>query len=223
MTALFIATTVDHDARLQQQVRLLSEKRAAQGKFALALLFWEDIVSGLLLNPSIFRAHYPQVVLADTNATNKERLLAALELGYYGANLWAYILLIDGEYGSMAQADPDELIANRRIIEFRAQQLLEPNDAASILEALAQVRSGCLSPKTSKSDWNTVEIQAKRVSSRLQTASSLLPLAELNVLDLALLLGRMYFSTDDLPSTKVRAGVEARVRSILLTLSDSAY
>lgn len=222
LTTLFIATTADHDAKLQQQVRLLSDKRVAQGKFAVALLFWDDIIGGLLLNPAVFRAHYPQVVLGDVNAVDKDRLLAALELGYYGADLWAYILLIYGEFGWMAQADPDELIANLRILECRAQQLLSPDDAAPILGALAQVCSGCLSPKTAKADWDPVEIQAKRASSRLQKASSLLPLSESNVLDLALQLGRIYHHTDDLPAANVRADVETKVQAILPAASGPA-
>jgi hypothetical protein len=31
LTTLFVATTADYDAKLQQQVRLLSDKRVAQG------------------------------------------------------------------------------------------------------------------------------------------------------------------------------------------------
>jgi hypothetical protein len=129
LNTLFVATTADNDARLQQQVRLLSEKRVAEGKFAVALLFWDDIVSGLLLNPAVFRAHYPQVILADGNS-DKERLIAALELGFYGADLWAYVILVYGEFGWLAQTDPDELIANLRILERHTQQLLAPDDAA---------------------------------------------------------------------------------------------
>jgi hypothetical protein len=37
LTTLFIATTADHDARLQEQVRSISDKRAAEDKFAVAL------------------------------------------------------------------------------------------------------------------------------------------------------------------------------------------
>jgi hypothetical protein len=222
LTTLFIATTADHDAKLQQQVRILSDKRVGQGKFAVALLFWDDIVGGLLLNRAVFSAHYPQVVLADVNAVNKERLLAALEFGYYGADLWAYIVLIYGEFGRIAQADPDQLIANLRILERRAQQLLSPPDAADILHRLEQVRTGCLSEKAAESDWDPIEVQAKQVSSRIQSASSLLPMAESNVLELALQLGRIYHHADDLPKTNVRADVEAKVRGILPAASGPA-
>lgn len=136
LTALFIATTADHDAKLQEQVRLLSDKRVAQDHFAVALLFWDDIVGSLLLNPAVFKAHYPQIQLANVEHVDKERLIAALELSYYGADLWSSITLIFGDFGIMAQADPDELIATFRILERRTEQLLPPGDAAPIHQAL---------------------------------------------------------------------------------------
>lgn len=52
-------------------------------------------------------------------------------------------MLIYGEVGWMALADPDELIANLRIMERRTQQLLPPDDATPILASLAEVRDGC--------------------------------------------------------------------------------
>jgi len=222
LTTLFIATTGDYDAVLQQQVRLLSDKRVANDQFAVALLFWDDIVSGLLLNAAVFRAHYPQIVLTDPSVVDKERLIAALELGYYGADIWAYIVLIYGEFGWMAQADPDELIANLRILERRAQQLLAPDDATPILESLALVRRVCLSEKKTKSDWDPAEVHAKRIQSRLQKASSLLPLAESNVLGLGLQLGRIYHHSDDPPTATVREAVETKVRDVLPLSSDVA-
>lgn len=222
LTTLYIATTADHDAKLQEQVRSLSDARVAQGKFAVALLFWDEIVAGLLLNPAVFRAHYPQVVLTNTQSVDKERLIGALELGYRGADLWAYVILIYGEVGWMAQADPDELIANLRIMERRIQQLLPPDDAAPILASLAEVRDGCLSPKNAEADWHPVEDHAKRVASRVQAAASLLPLSESNMLDLASQLGRIYHHANDLPSAKVRNDVEQKVRSMLPAASDDA-
>jgi hypothetical protein len=221
LNTLFLATTTDYDAKLQQQVRLLSETRVAQDKFAIGLLFWDDIVSGLLLNPAVFRAHYPQIALQHSAVIDKERQIAALELGYFGSDLWEYVILVHGELGWMAQADPDELIATLRILERRSQQMLTREDAGPILVSLAKVRDGCLSEKNQKSDWELVEIHAKRASTRLKKASSLLSLEEANVLDVGLQLGRIYHYTDDLPSPKVRADIEDKVRTILCVASDS--
>jgi hypothetical protein len=98
-----------------------------------------------------------------------------LELGYYGAQLWKYVILIYGEFGWLAQVDPDNLIATLETLERRAMQLLPPDQAASLRKSLIKVRKGCLAKKTSKSDWDPIEVQAKRVETRLAKASSLLP------------------------------------------------
>ena len=222
LSALFVATTADHDAKLQEQVRQISDKRVAEGKFAVALLFWDEIVSSLLLNPAVLKAHYPQLHVANHDVIDRHRLVAALELGYYGADLWAYIELIYGEFGQMAQADPDELIAMFPVIERRAQQLLPPDDAAPILTALAEVRKGCLARKKAESDWHPVETHARRVSSRIQSAVSLISLTESKVLDLGLQLGRTYHHAGDVPDAAARQQIEAKIRAVLPETSDSA-
>ncbi len=57
---------------------------------------------------------------------------------------------------------------------------------------------------------------------RIHKSSSLLPLAESNILDLGVQLGRIYLHTDDLPATAIRSNVETIVRSALPTASDAA-
>ncbi|KRB95802.1 hypothetical protein ASE11_18585 [Hydrogenophaga sp. Root209] len=166
LVTLFVATTVDYDGPLQEKVRLLSDKRVASGKFAIALIFWGDVVSGLCLNPAVFKAHYPQVTLPLSSEVDRERLVAALEAGYYGADLWSYVCLVFGEVGQMANADPDELYATLPAIERRVLQLLAPADAEPIIESLREIRTGCEAPKRRKSDWDPVEDHAKRVQSK---------------------------------------------------------
>lgn len=215
LTTLYVATTADNDTKLQQTVRILSDKRVAADKFAVSLLFWDDIVAGLLLNPAVFHAHYPQVALLSASSANRERLIAAFELGYYGGQLWDFVVLTFGEYGLMAQTVPDEFIATLRIIEQRATQLLPRDDATPLLKSLSAVRKGCVSTKKEKSDWDPVEIHAKRIQTRVKKASSLLPLAESNTLDLGVRLASIYFHVDDLPSLEVRSNLERRVRDVL--------
>jgi hypothetical protein len=186
------------------------------------LQFWDDIIDALQLNPAVFNIHYPQITLGLSSAPSKERLIAALELGYYGADLWEYVILIYGEAGWMAQADPDELISTLRMLEHRASQVLAPDDAAPILKSLDVIRRGCMKPKKKKSDWDPVEVHGKRIAARLGRSASLLPLAESNVLELALQLGRLYFSLDERPSTQLRKSIETKVRGILPATSDKA-
>lgn len=215
LSALWIATTADHDAPLQEQVRTLSDKRVANGDFALGLLFWEDIVDGLKMNPAVLAVHYPQITIAPATTLDTERALAALELGYYGAELWEYIILVYGEFGVMAQTDPDELIAALRMLDHRSRQLLPPEDAEPIGASLDIVRKTCMGKIKKKSDWDPAEIHAKRISTRLSRAQAVLPLAEQNILGLAMQLGRLYHRLDDTPDDELTASVERKVRSVL--------
>lgn len=217
LSTLYIATTADHDSKLQEQVRIRSEERAKEGKFAIGVLFWDEIVAGLMLNPAILKAHYPQLVITPSGVADKERQLAALEFGYFGGDIWEYVKLVYGEFGWMAQTDPDELIATLRVLEHHAQRLLSPKDAEPIIESLIAIQQGCQAPKTTDSDWDMVELHAKRASSRIQRAASLLPLPESNVLSVALQICRIYHHVDDLPTeelrTRVKVGVEQIVNS----------
>ena len=79
-----------------------------------------------------------------------------------------------------------------------------------------------MAKKNGKSDWDPVEVHAKRVQTRLNKASSFLPTTDAKMLELALQLGRIYHNVDDLPSKQVRAQIETKVRSLLPASSSKA-
>ena len=220
LTTLYIATTANYDAPLQERARILSEDRAKKNLFAVGILFWDDIVAGLVQNPAALNAHYPNIILSSNRIADKERLLAAVELGYYGGDLWAYIELIYGEYGWMAQADPDELMATLRVLEHRTQQLLNIDDSNEILTTLDAVRKLLMMVIKEQSDWDEVKSLAKRASQRINKAISLLPLPESNALDTGLQLGRVYHHCDELPAPNVRKFVHEKVKAILSVVSE---
>jgi hypothetical protein len=212
---LFLATTTEHDAKLQEKVRLLSDQRVARGEFAVSVLFWDEIISSLLLNAEVFAGHYPQIHIPQSQMADKERLLAALELGYYGADLWTYITLQFGEIGFMAQADPDEFFAILRILKRRAQQLLAPEDATPIFSSLEKVHAGCVRHQKRQFRWDKEECEAKRASSRIQNAVSLISMPESSILDIALRLGRIYHHAQEMPGITAHRRMEQDVFSIL--------
>lgn len=215
LSTLYIATTADYDAPLQSAVRNLSDERVAKGEFAVSMLFWGDIVRGLILNPAILSAHYPNLDLSVNHRDDPDRNLAALELGFYCSELWERVLLVHGEFGWMAQADPDGLTALLRMLERRAVQLLSTEDSAVLIASLKEVREGCLAPKDSKSDWDLVEASAKRVQTRTIAAKSLLDHNEARWLAISCQLGNIYAHFDDLPDEKLRGEIEAKVLKLL--------
>jgi len=121
LSALFIATTAPRDAKLQSSVRSLSEKRVSQGYSAVGLLYWDDILLSLLLNKEVFRVHYPDFAPSPVDQDEADRLVGALELGYFGADIEEFLDLILGEIGWMAHEDPDQVTVILRILERRVQ------------------------------------------------------------------------------------------------------
>lgn len=60
LAVLYIATTAEHDGRLQEKVRNLSDQRRASGEFAVEILFWSDISGDLAKDADEFFKHYPE-------------------------------------------------------------------------------------------------------------------------------------------------------------------
>ena len=215
LTTLFVATTTPYDSTLQQQVRLMSHNRTAQGKFSVGLLFWKDIVDGLIQNPAIFNAHYPNISLEKSAFSNKERLLAALELGYYGADFWVYIDLVFGEYGEMAQEDPDQIATAISVMEIGAKQLFSPDMSGPILASLTAIKQIFSPTKVEGFSWMNIKVKAKRLSRRIVKSGSGLSLIESNVLDISVRLGLIYHHADDLPTQAVRDQLKQAVSTVL--------
>jgi len=220
-SALFLATTTGHDSTLQAKVRQMSDQRVAQGKFAVSIMFWDEIISSLALNPTVFKTYYPMIQPPSLETVDKRRVLAALDLGFYGADLWQYVVLIRGEIGQMTQEDPDQIDAIVRVLQAQARILLKPQDADYIDVSLQAVLAGCKKSKPKDSDWDEVEFHAKRVSQRIQTASSLLSIPESNVLNLCLQLGAIYHHAVEVPGSAAQTKVKKRVRAILPNVPDA--
>lgn len=213
LTTLYIATTAEHDSKLQEQVRVISEKRASEKLFTVGLLFWDEIVAGLVLNPSVFSSHYPQLLLPDSGLglAQNDSLIGALELGYYGGSLKHDVELIYGEPGWMAQEDPDQLFVAIRILQRRASQLLAPEDA-QVLASNLQSLTGSL--ESIHTNWDRALFFAKRATNRIRGASSLLPSAESNFLEVGLTLKRLSNQLEDLDKNS-RLLVKKRIKAAL--------
>lgn len=220
LTTLYLATTTDNDSVLQQSIRSLSESRAKKGQFAIGILFWEDIVRGLVLNPAVFRVHYPQVVLPQGSSNSVDRLSAALELGYFGANIPEFQDLIYGEYGWLAQEDPDKFVAKMQVVSRHCERLFAPDDARPILKCIDEMLDALPDGNGGAVDWGRASQLAKRATNRIENAKSLLTGEESKCLDVGLQLGQIFHSADSIPPPTVSRSVEMKLRSIL---GDDSY
>lgn len=110
LSGFYMATSTQRDSTLQKDVRLLSEARININKFPVGIFFWEDLVSDLVTDLKVFQAHFPQIQLNSPLLSNKaSRLTASFELGFFGLNLKAFIELILGPFGQMANEKPEQI------------------------------------------------------------------------------------------------------------------
>ncbi|KQT60571.1 MULTISPECIES: hypothetical protein [unclassified Aureimonas] len=83
---LYVVTTAPRDARIQHAVRMISDTRTAAGQFTVAILFWDDIASDLMLDDDVFFRHYPQLRSLDDAAREHDDALAEKLLALLPSN-----------------------------------------------------------------------------------------------------------------------------------------
>lgn len=223
--ALYIATTAKRDAVLQKDVRLLSEQRIAASKFAVGLLYWDDIFSGLALDEQVLRNHYPNLVIGSGAARGSpnEVRLAALVLGYYGGYFWEYIELLLGELGSMAGEDPSQLQTIVRMLSVNSR-ILSPEDAKDIRQWASSVESLVFTNpanSSAKTNWRQVKQVAKSIEQRVKYLALLVDNIDLAAfVELGLAVGQIFHSDGDL--TKKRASNLHTMIAAVLPSAESA-
>lgn len=199
------------------KVRLYSDKRVSEGKSAVGLLFWDDIVGSLGANPSMFKSHFPNFTLAEAHAFPRDRLLAALNLGYSGGHLWTYAELIHGEAGMMANVDPDEFQIVLSIVRQNSYLFLPASERDAVLSSLNKIVAVMNAEEVlSRSDWEIIEVLCKRVSRRLVSIPSV-AILESNTLEVGRRLGAIDHSQNGVVSAAKSAEMKRQIDAILPT------
>lgn len=208
LATLYVATTQELDATLQRDVRALSRARCQAGDSAVAVLFWDDIVDGLVLNPAVFSTYYPQFQLAGSAPeTSFERIGWCVELGYFGTNLWRFIELVMGEYGFMAQEDPDQILVTIETLKVHVSRVLTEvagQQARDQLDELATLLFVTPGPK----DWGCAEVTSKRIATRVQSVLTLQPARDAQAVRLGMRLGAAFTADDDMTDEALDGAVE---------------
>lgn len=207
LLALYIATTAKMDAALQKAVRLLSEERIREGKFAVGLLYWEDIFSGLALDARVLSNHYPNLVIGGgaTNDSPGAKRLAGLVLGYYGGFFWHFIELLFGEAGWMTQEDPEQLRTIVRMLKVNSR-ILSADDAADIqkwFETVEKLVFNSSAAVKEKGKWRQIKEIALATEQRAKYLSSLVEDHDVAAfIEIGLAIGRIYHSEGDFTRKK---------------------
>ena len=215
LNTIYIATTRDRDAKLQMKVRMYSDKRISEGKSAVGLLFWDDIVGSLASNPSTFKSHFPNFTLPEAHAFSRDRLLAALNLGYFGCYLWDYAELIHGEFGWIANADPDEFQIVLGIVRQCSHSFLPASEIDAIVGSLDKIAAIMRTKEAlNHCDWEKIQTLSTRVSKRLESLSSV-PISETNTLEVGRRLGAIYHRVDGAVGAAISNDTKKLVDAIL--------
>lgn len=203
LTTIYMATTLAEDSHLQREVRILSMARALQSLPAVGVLFWGDIVDGLALNPQVFRNFYPNIDLVNPlQKVSRERLRWCVDLGYFGPYIWHSIELVLGEFGWMAQEDPDQLLSLLELVEAQVLRVYPEPQAAMLQEAVVETRNALFPPSSEERDFALIERAAKRVAQRMRQWSTLLSIEEGRALALGMRLGAVSNSVDAVEAEK---------------------
>lgn len=201
LNCLYIATTAPRDAKLQREVRILSEERIKQGKFAVGLLFWDDIFTGLLLEHNILISHFPSLKFpaASSPEEKKATRIAAMTLGYYGQFIWHFVELMFSEFGWMAGQDPEDARTLLRIVRSSAK--IAPTQVCSELRDWTErVETELFSSE--KKDWDLIKTLLLRVENRVKYLSPMLnDVTDGDFTELGIHIGALYWSEGLLKQT----------------------
>jgi pimeloyl-ACP methyl ester carboxylesterase len=74
--AFYVVTSGERDAKIQTAVRILSERRLADAKFPVGVIFWDDLMEDLTSSRTDFQKHYPQIHL-DASPIDAQRKVEA--------------------------------------------------------------------------------------------------------------------------------------------------
>lgn len=221
LQVLYIATTAPRDAKLQLQVRQLSKKRTSSNDFALGLIYWDDVVGGLLQSAQVFDRHFPDLgsaVKSSPNETTATEALAAFNLGWYGYGFGESVNLILGEYGQMANEDPDQVVSQISIITHAVRLLFSEKISQDIVDAIQNVDHRLFKSQEDTIDGHALDIETKRVSRRVMNAMSTLKPKLARFGDVGASLAHIYHNVNNDISDIKKEELIDRVRKLELNI-----
>lgn len=69
-----VVTSVDADARLQREIRVLSKERRSKALFGVDVLFWQDIEHALSGHADLVAKHFPSLAMGDVNEASRREV-----------------------------------------------------------------------------------------------------------------------------------------------------
>lgn len=160
----YILTSTPRDSTLTREVSILSSKRVKDNKFALSILFWDDIYGDLIQEDKFFNKHYPQLSPPVLHP-KRGNLLAAFDCGYFGMHIEKYISIIYGDIGMLAGENPNQISTLLTGVASTTYVLLsniDPKQANDIKDLTLELENKCIDTYSgiitpAQKGWNEVD------------------------------------------------------------------
>lgn len=154
LSNFYFAIAGPRDARVQQTLRILSEARLQDKKFAVGILFWDDILEDLTSNPTEFTKHFPDLKLDGQPAVDiYTQILSAYDVAYDGLDIVDTLELIFGEIGIMVNEDPLQLDQMLRTLEASAQCLLSNDRHRDLVILSRRLFDTAMAAREGNANW----------------------------------------------------------------------
>ena len=184
LQAYYVVTTGQRDSRLQTEVRRASAERVASGKFAVGVLFWDDLINDLASNQAEFALHYPGLVGELHQKPRAFRLLCILDLSYLGEGLRNSIEAVFGEFGRFLE-NPYQVDSLITTLAAAAQPLVTSIEHRRFVSLGDELVAACHGQ-----DWPQVETIIPRLTGLVEAVEYSLTGRELSAFRCGFLLSR---------------------------------
>lgn len=217
----YFAIAGPRDAKLQQLIRLISEKRLAASKFPVGIFFWDDLIEEVAKSPLEFQKHYPQISLNLTPVVDPtQQALAAYDASYYGSDIRDTIDLIFGEFGVMANENPMQLDHMMLTIEASTERLMPQDKHQHLVAKSRQLVKTTLDARKGKAEWHTVDSLGQDIEVAIKNLLHSTSGIALAGLDLGFVMKRWEYASYNFPqiiANEVISRIEVACRALELS------
>ena len=165
-SVFYIAIIAKTDVKIQVAVRLLSHTRALAGQCAVGIVFWESLLQNLIENPATLKKHFPSLLVDTSHTPTKAgtgRLLALLDVGYFGTSIDTYLKLLFGEFGEMAGNSEQEFAGVLATYRGVGPVVFEPGIAADIERDCRELETAVERAWRENSSWEPALVLAAKL------------------------------------------------------------
>ncbi|MGH7297642.1 MAG: hypothetical protein ACRELB_22080, partial [Polyangiaceae bacterium] len=159
LEVFFVATTMPHDAKLQQAMRVLSEQRVSEGRFAVEVLFCGDISNDLIGDVAEFGKYYPQWLPPTQGPASPPAPISAVEAAF-GPDFEPQLHVLQrGTRPGFPEEGADEWFRVRVYADAFQHAPFEPDEERAFLELVKRIYPEHVGAKRERASGDGVSVE----------------------------------------------------------------